>query len=207
MPLILLNRISACAPCYALPMCKVCKSPPETLGSINKMLKDRVTLSKIAEFSGIHRSIIGRHSLNCVPKQVLKTHRQNFYHGERILIQYVDTNNWPYDDTPFIFQSSQPAEISPDDTVICVRYDNFDATKAYNEKLQAFLHRKPAIAEARTTAEGKRAALQKQIIEDYEAQKTAPASEPPAEETKDLQRTCDSSAPEILAVGDQVTDS
>jgi hypothetical protein len=170
-----------CAPCYASIMCKVCKSPPETLAAVNQMLKDKITLSKIAEFSGIHRSIVGRHSLQCVPKEVLKTHRQNFYHGERVVVVYEDESRWPFDATPGLLYHGTPTELRPDDTVLVVRYEQIGAAKAYKEKLQAFLSSKPAIAANLTTAEEKRAALQKQIVADYEAQKNAPPSDQAAE--------------------------
>jgi hypothetical protein len=58
-------------------MCRVCKAPKEVLESINAQLRQKpkpVPMHKIAEACGISKAEIGRHSLQCVPRETLKTH-------------------------------------------------------------------------------------------------------------------------------------
>jgi hypothetical protein len=50
------------------------------------MLRNKITMSRIAALAGCSKSAVGRHSLNCVPKAALKEHGAA-YHRRRLIIQ------------------------------------------------------------------------------------------------------------------------
>jgi hypothetical protein len=53
---------------------------------VDRMLRNKITMSRIAALAGCSKSAIGRHSLNCVPKAALKEHGAA-YHRRRLIIQ------------------------------------------------------------------------------------------------------------------------
>jgi hypothetical protein len=56
------------------------------------MLRNKITMSRIAALAGCSKSAVGRHSLNCVPKAALKEHGAA-YHRRRLIIEQ---GNPPY---------------------------------------------------------------------------------------------------------------
>jgi len=66
--------------------CCICSGPPAVLENVDRMLRNKITMSRIAALAGCSKSAIGRHSLNCVPKAALKEHGAA-YHRRRLIIQ------------------------------------------------------------------------------------------------------------------------
>lgn len=50
--------------------CSICSAPSEVQQSINSMLKQKLSMKKIALASGISKAAIGRHSLRCLSRKV-----------------------------------------------------------------------------------------------------------------------------------------
>jgi hypothetical protein len=145
------------------------------------MLRNKVTMSRIAALAGCSKSAVGRHSLNCVPKAALKEHGAA-YHRRRLVIQ--EEGNPPQYHVFASGRSLQPSEVDYDkDLFVVLRYGSKGGPSS------AMLTRD----EAKTLAD-KMANENKAATED-------------AEENKGLQRTCDSPAPEIIAPGEPATDS
>jgi hypothetical protein len=53
--------------------CSVCSGPPEVLAAVNGMLKQKLSMKKIAAASGISKASIGRHSLKCCDRKIAET--------------------------------------------------------------------------------------------------------------------------------------
>ena len=66
--------------------CCICSGPPAVLENVDRMLRNKITMSRIAALAGCSKSAVGRHSLNCVPKAALKEHGAA-YHRRRLIIQ------------------------------------------------------------------------------------------------------------------------
>jgi hypothetical protein len=144
------------------------------------MLRNKITMSRIAALAGCSKSAVGRHSLNCVPKAALKEHGAA-YHRRRLVIQ---EGNPPQYHVFASGRSLEPHELDYEkDLFVVCRYGSkggpspamltHDEAQALTEKMEA-------------------------------SNKSAKAN---AEEAKDSQRRFDSPAPEIIAAGEQVTDS
>jgi hypothetical protein len=66
--------------------CCICSGPSAVLENVDRMLRNKITMSRIAALAGCSKSAVGRHSLNCVPKAALKEHGAA-YHRRRLIIQ------------------------------------------------------------------------------------------------------------------------
>jgi hypothetical protein len=53
--------------------CSICSGPPEVLAAVNGMLKQKLSMKKIAAASGISKASIGRHSLKCCNRKIAET--------------------------------------------------------------------------------------------------------------------------------------
>jgi hypothetical protein len=51
--------------------CSICSGPPEILSAVNSMLKQKLSMKKIAAASGISKASIGRHSLKCCNRKIV----------------------------------------------------------------------------------------------------------------------------------------
>ena len=122
--------------------CCICSGPPAVLENVDRMLRNKITMSRIAALAGCSKSAIGRHSLNCVPKAALKEHGAAF-HRRRLIIQ--DGNPPQY----HVFASGrslEPHELDYEkDLFVVLRYGSKggpspailtrDEAKALNEKM------------------------------------------------------------------------
>lgn len=66
--------------------CAVCKAPAAVRENVDRMLRNKTPMSRIAALAGCSKSAIGRHSLKCVPRDTLKTHGAAM-HRRRLIIQ------------------------------------------------------------------------------------------------------------------------
>src|SRR3984885_13942265 len=99
--------------------CCICSGPPAVLENVDRMLRNKITMSRIAALAGCSKSAVGRHSLNCVPKAALKEHGAA-YQRRRLIIQ--DGNPPQY----HVFgsgRSLQPSELDYEkDLFVVLRY-------------------------------------------------------------------------------------
>jgi hypothetical protein len=99
--------------------CCICSGPPAVLENVDRMLRNKITMSRIAALAGCSKSAVGRHSLNCVPKAALKEHGAA-YHRRRLIIQ---EGNPPQYHVFGSGRSLQPSEFDYDkDLFVVLRY-------------------------------------------------------------------------------------
>jgi hypothetical protein len=159
--------------------CCICSGPPAVLENVDRMLRNKTPMSRIAALAGCSKSAIGRHSLSCIPRDSLKQHGAAL-HRRRLVIQQ---GNPPTYHLAFSGRWLAEHELDYDkDLFVVVSYGK-KGTHG------------PAML-TRNEAEE----LSKQMAASNQAAKEN------AEENKDSQRTFDSPTPEIIAAGEQTTD-
>src|SRR5580692_4807187 len=74
---------------YTSLVCVICKNP-ETLATVNALLKQRVPILKIAEATGVSKSVVGRHKLLCnIYEQARKLKKKNTFNpNARVVIAW-----------------------------------------------------------------------------------------------------------------------
>src|SRR5580700_10365413 len=97
--------------------CCICSGPPAVLENVDRMLRNKITMSRIAALAGCSKSAVGRHSLNCVPKAALKEHGAA-YHRRRLIIQ---EGNPPNSITTKIYLSCFATAVKADPPQQCSR--------------------------------------------------------------------------------------
>jgi hypothetical protein len=160
--------------------CCICSGPPAVLENVDRMLRNKTPMSRIAALAGCSKSAVGRHSLACLPKKTLQEHGAAL-HRRRLVVQQ---GNPPIYHLAFSGRSLAEHQLDFDrDLFLVVSYGNKGGSSPKmltHEEAQA-------------------------LTEKMEASNKAAKEN--AEENKDSQRTFDSPAPEIIAPGEQVTDS
>jgi hypothetical protein len=148
--------------------------------NVDKMLRNKTPMSRIAALAGCSKSAVGRHSQRCVPEESLKKHGGAAYHNRRLV---VEQGNPP---TYHLFHSGRsldPSELDYDKDlflVLCYGSKGGDSPKMLTHE------------EAQALTE-KMEASNKAAKENAEHSNVAAGDISPA--------------PEIPAAGDQVTDS
>ena len=66
--------------------CCICSGPPAVLENVDRMLRNKTPMSRIAALAGCSKSAVGRHSLACLPKKTLQEHGAAL-HRRRLIIQ------------------------------------------------------------------------------------------------------------------------
>jgi hypothetical protein len=66
--------------------CCICSGPAGVLENVDRMLRNKTPMSRIAALAGCSKSAVGRHSLSCVPRETLKQHGAAL-HRRRLIIE------------------------------------------------------------------------------------------------------------------------
>jgi hypothetical protein len=148
--------------------------------NVDRMLRSKIPMSRIAALAGCSKSAIGRHSLRCVPKENLKKHGAAM-HRRRLVVQQGDP---PIYHLAFGGRSLQPHELDyGKDLFLRITYGE-----------------KRGPSPKMLTREEAQALTKKMDASNKAAKENA-------EETKDSQRTFALPAPEVIAAGEQVRES
>jgi hypothetical protein len=108
--------------------CSVCLSPVASAvnAELLKPRHERMKLRELEKLSGLSRSALGRHSLNCIPKLRLALNREKKVHASGTGRMVVF---WPqHGDTPSRFSDGdrivREDELRDDDLVLAVSYES-----------------------------------------------------------------------------------
>jgi hypothetical protein len=79
--------------------CSICSAPVQVLKAINEGLAKRTKMRDLAKQSGFSKSAIGRHSKNCLARQILSSYQTTRFNPAlgRIFVRWPDDPICPED--------------------------------------------------------------------------------------------------------------
>jgi hypothetical protein len=162
-------------------MCSICAAPSGVQQSINSMLKQKISMKKIALASGISKAAIGRHSLRCLSRKAANSFKS--------LSQQIAIVCWPDGRCHRLFSD----KILTVEEVNRLPVDDYFILKVEYEKLSA---EATANSEACAQREADRAAMntppESVAVDDTSEAKATPCKMLTREEAADLKRQMES---------------
>ena len=79
--------------------CSICAAPPEVLKAVNEALGKKEKLRNVAKRSGFSKSTLGRHRLNCLPREIIASNRSKRFNSAsgQVFVSWPDDPSCPPD--------------------------------------------------------------------------------------------------------------